>query len=90
VLGVLSDIELATGQSYLNSGDGIFLYTDGVTEVFGAAEEIFGEERLKALVQEHWAKGPQAVVATIQQAVRDFSATALPSDDFTLLVLRRV
>lgn len=90
VLGVLSDIELGTGQSYLNSGDGIFLYTDGVTEVFGAADEMFGEERLKALVQEHWAEGPQAVVAIIQQAVRDFSATALPSDDFTLLVLRRV
>jgi serine phosphatase RsbU (regulator of sigma subunit)/putative methionine-R-sulfoxide reductase with GAF domain len=90
VLGVLSDIELGTGQDYLNSGDGIFLYTDGVTEVFGATEEMFGEERLKALVQEHWAEGPSAVVAAIQQAVRDFSATTLPSDDFTLLVLRRV
>jgi serine phosphatase RsbU (regulator of sigma subunit) len=90
VLGVLPDIELDTGQVHLSSGDGILFYTDGVTEVFGAAEEIFGEERLKALVQEHWAQGPQAVVTAIQQAIRDFSATALPSDDFTLLVLRRV
>ena len=78
------------GQSHLNPGDGVVFYTDGVTEVFNASDEIFGAERLEIILQDNWSTGPQALVTKIHQAVSDFNATALPADDFTLLVIRRL
>jgi phosphoserine phosphatase RsbU/P len=89
VLGVQLNIEPEVDQRFLAPGDGLVFYTDGVTEVFDASAAAFGEERLNALLQEHWAQGPQTIVEKIREAVNAFSATAQPTDDFTLLVIRR-
>jgi len=89
VLGITAEIESELGQSQLGPGDGLVYYTDGVTEVFNAEADIFGLARLKHLVREYWPAGPQALLTAIRQAVHDFSATTLPSDDFTLVILRR-
>jgi serine phosphatase RsbU (regulator of sigma subunit)/putative methionine-R-sulfoxide reductase with GAF domain len=89
VLGIQLHLEPQIDQRYLSSGDGVVFYTDGVTEVFDASAALFGEERLKLILEENWAQGPQAVVEKVREAVNAFSATALPTDDFTLLVLRR-
>lgn len=89
VLGVQLKIEPEVDQRRLASGDGVVFYTDGVTEVFDASDAAFGEERLKAILQESWAEGPQIIVEKIREAVNAFSATAQPTDDFTLLVIRK-
>jgi serine phosphatase RsbU (regulator of sigma subunit) len=89
VLGVQPEIEPEVEQRYLGSGDGIVFYTDGVTEVFDVSAALFGEERLKTILQEYWQQGPQVLLDKVREAVNAFSATAVPSDDFTLLVLRR-
>ncbi|RME76610.1 MAG: GAF domain-containing protein [Chloroflexi bacterium] len=89
VLGVKPDIEPQKGRTRLLPGDGVVFYTDGVTEVFNDAADIFGEARLRDVIQAGWDNGPQALVDRIQAAVNRFSATALPHDDFTLLILRR-
>jgi sigma-B regulation protein RsbU (phosphoserine phosphatase) len=89
VLGVQPDIQPTVEQRYLNAGDGLVFYTDGVTEVFDVSAALFGEERLKLILQEYWSEGPQILVDKVREAVNAFSATAMPSDDFTLLVLRR-
>ncbi len=89
VLGVQPEIEPGVDQRYLAPGDGVVFYTDGVTEVFDSFAALFGEERLKFILQENWAQGPEAVVEKVREAVNAFSATAQPTDDFTLLVIRR-
>ena len=89
VLGVKPEIESEIGYSQLEPGDGVVFYTDGVTEVFNAAADIFGQDRLKHILQTHWGEGPHALVAKIRQAVNDFSASPVPHDDFTLLILQR-
>ncbi len=89
VLGVQPEIEPEVDQRYLGPGDGVVFYTDGVTEVFDAASTSFGEERLKQILADYWGKDPQTIVEKVREAVNAFSATAQPTDDFTLLVLRR-
>ena len=37
----------------LETGDVFVLFTDGITEAMNAAEDLFGEDRLGALVEEH-------------------------------------
>jgi sigma-B regulation protein RsbU (phosphoserine phosphatase) len=89
VLGVQPDIEPQLGRAHLHPGDGVVFYTDGVTEVFDSESSIFGEERLREILQQTWDDGPKIVVDNVRQAVNRFSATALPNDDFTLLIFRR-
>jgi serine phosphatase RsbU (regulator of sigma subunit) len=89
VLGVRPDIKPELGRSRLNPGDGLAFYTDGVIEVFDDAGDIFGEDRLTDLLRTHWSRSPEILVDLIRQAANDFSATAVPFDDFTLLILRR-
>jgi serine phosphatase RsbU (regulator of sigma subunit) len=89
VLGIQSPLKAEVDQRYLTQGDGVVFYTDGVTEVFDASAALFGEERLRLILQENWEQGPEAVVEKVRESVNAFSATAQPTDDFTLLVLRR-
>lgn len=89
VLGVKAEIEPEIGRRQLEPGDGVVFYTDGVTEVFNASADIFGEEGLRQILRLHWGDGPHALVDQIRQAVSEFSATTAPYDDFTLVILQR-
>lgn len=73
----------------LRDGDTLVFYTDGVVEAHNSAGELFGFERLLALVE---AQPPgasaQAVREAIVRAVNEFSAGTPAHDDITLLVVR--
>jgi sigma-B regulation protein RsbU (phosphoserine phosphatase) len=47
VVGIMDGTQYTTRTLTLNPGDGLFLYTDGVTEAMNAAGEIFSTDRLK-------------------------------------------
>lgn len=71
----------------LAPGDRLFLYTDGVTEAFSTTRELFGEDRLEAMLRlgadlplEDW-------MGSVLEAVDLFAAGAEPSDDITCLAL---
>jgi len=84
VLGILPDATYATGAVNLAPGDCLVLYTDGITEAVNAADEEFGEERLKALLDGHSA-GAAERRAHIVAAVSQFS-NGIFHDDVTTLV----
>ncbi len=46
VLGAMDIVKYREGQFACSPGDGLLLYTDGVSEASNAAEELFGEDRL--------------------------------------------
>lgn len=88
VLGVLEDVYLEQRQHQLEPGAGLVFYTDGVTEIFSADGEMFGQERLVELVARQWAQPAEALVQTISQTALGFSDPKLIADDFTLLLVR--
>ncbi|HPG32197.1 MAG TPA: PP2C family protein-serine/threonine phosphatase, partial [bacterium] len=51
VLGMLEDIELFEHKRFLEYGDILFLYTDGVTECINENEDQFGEDRLHNFIK---------------------------------------
>jgi len=91
-VGILPCIEslVAHKNLHINSGDGLVLYTDGITEAMNAQGTLYGVERLCTLVSQYW----QAPAQQIQQAIiRDLKTYALGStyhDDLTLVVMKRV
>src|SRR5262249_41701928 len=50
ILGVSPTATYPTGRLTLAPGEGIYVFTDGVTEASNAADELFGEARLEGVL----------------------------------------
>jgi len=90
VLGVLEGARPEERVVSLEPGDHLILYTDGITEAFSPEGEIHGEERLRATVQTAAGSSAQAMLAGIDESVNAFVGDLAPSDDRTVMVLRRL
>ncbi len=69
-------------------GDIFLFYTDGVTEAEGEGEEQFGLERLSDVICKNHQQEPEQLIATITDAVRNFTGEASFRDDFTCIVVK--
>jgi len=73
----------------LQSGDLLVCYTDGITEPENEYGEMFGEERLIDLVARNAAQDDAAIIASVMEAVRQWTGKPELSDDMTLLLARK-
>jgi phosphoserine phosphatase RsbU/P len=90
ILGVRPDAVYATGRLSLAPGDCVYLFTDGVTEAADPHDELFSEQRLESVLRAGAGVSAADIVKSVAEAVRDFVGTALPSDDITMLAVRRL
>jgi serine phosphatase RsbU (regulator of sigma subunit) len=88
-LGIVEEARYGNSELVLHQGDGMFLYTDGVTEAQSVDQSFYGVERLETLLQELVASSPADCVGRVVEAVGRFAAGAAPADDLTVLALRR-
>ena len=71
----------------LKPGDGVFQYTDGVTEATSIDEDLFGEERLLGTLNEAKSAAPEIVLPLMRKHVTEFVNGAPQHDDITMLGL---
>jgi len=75
----------------LEIGDGIVLYTDGITEAHNTQDEMYGIERLCQIVSKMWAMSNST---DIQKAIitdmRSYIGEQQIVDDITLVVVKRI
>jgi len=91
ILGVRPDAVYATAQTSLAPGESIYVFTDGVTEAANLEGELFAEARLESVLRAgSGCASAAAIVQSVGEAVRGFVGTALPSDDITMLTVRRL
>jgi serine phosphatase RsbU (regulator of sigma subunit) len=88
-LGVIPEASFEQRTIELGSGDLLVLYTDGLTDTVDAQENDFGLDRVKRVVLEHRHGPADEIVAALEQAMDDYTGSALPFDDTALLVIRR-
>ncbi len=89
-LGVYENMNLEDHRLTLDPTDVLLFYTDGVTESFSPTGEAFGEERLKTLLAENCGMPLNELVEKLENSLVEWREDAMPSDDTTLLVLRRL
>jgi sigma-B regulation protein RsbU (phosphoserine phosphatase) len=89
VLGAFKDIPLEERQIEVAPGDLLIFYTDGVTEAMNATSQMFGEERLRAIVRANAGASAEQVCQAVLQALDNFIKDTPPSDDITLLIVKR-
>ena len=87
-LGATENVAYEARTVDLQAGDTLLLYTDGVNEAMNADRELFGDERLEALLQRTAGQPAAAVVTAIREAVRSFAGDQSQHDDVTMVVVR--
>ena len=87
-LGV-DDVNPVVGQqAALEPGDGVLLYTDGVTDAFNPDDEAFGLDRLKEVVRAEHDRSPAEICDAVRRAATDFMRDRAQFDDITLVALK--
>jgi serine phosphatase RsbU (regulator of sigma subunit) len=89
-LGVLEGMPMGERAVSLEPGDCVVFYTDGITEAFSPQGDVYGEDRLRMIIQSADCASAQAMLDTVDDSVIAFVGDNPPSDDMTLMVLRRL
>jgi sigma-B regulation protein RsbU (phosphoserine phosphatase) len=89
-LGVVTGEPVNQCTIKFESGDSLFLYTDGLTESFNIDGVFFGEDRLLEAIKCTTCYSASELLDVVEKALLDFVQDMPPADDLTMLVLRRM
>ncbi|QVL57883.1 MAG: SpoIIE family protein phosphatase [Simkaniaceae bacterium] len=87
-LGVVPFDHVETGQTELESGDLLILFTDGIVEAHNDSMELLGEKRLITSLQKKKEWKPQKIVDEIIEEVALFAEGSPQFDDLSLVVMK--
>lgn len=90
-VGMFRDERYESELLQLAPGDGLFLYTDGLSEARDHVEAEYGCERVARLIAGHCAQDPRALVSRCLADLSDFRGpSAERTDDLSVMALRRL
>jgi sigma-B regulation protein RsbU (phosphoserine phosphatase) len=89
-LGMLPQFTYEQELIPLENGSVFVAYSDGVTEAMNAQEEMFGEERVAAIVDQFRNAPAAEIIDRLVAAVKHHAAAVPQSDDITVIVVRRI
>ena len=87
VLAGMEGMRYKCGETRLEVGDKIFQYTDGVTEATNARNELYGMDRLTAILGGNSALPPAELLPVVKKDIDRFVGEAPQFDDITMLCL---
>lgn len=86
-LGAMDDRPYRAYTRTIEHGDELLLYTDGVTEAWSSAGEIYGEDRLLDFLGKHCDSHPTDLVDVLKDELMSFEKGIDQADDITMLAL---
>jgi serine phosphatase RsbU (regulator of sigma subunit) len=89
VLGVMDGVEWEAVTMPVEPGDILVIYSDGVSDALSEADEFFGEERLRDVVEQHRSASARQMLDAIVETQRGFVGRGPWFDDATLMILKR-
>ncbi len=86
-LGVFEEQTFTEWSFELHPGDKLFVYTDGVPEATNAEEELFGNERMIAALNQDPKAPPERILKNVRTSVDEFVKDTEQFDDLTMLCI---
>ena len=86
----MANAKYANCEHPLKPDDSILLFTDGIYEVFDAADQEFGPEKVAAFLKNNHALPLDALLDGLLAAARSHSATKTFDDDVCLIAMEAV
>jgi serine phosphatase RsbU (regulator of sigma subunit)/pSer/pThr/pTyr-binding forkhead associated (FHA) protein len=90
VMGLFPSVYYEVRETKLEPGDLLALYSDGVTEATTAGGVEFGEEGLAQFLAERKSETCSQIVSSLADHVRRWRGSSSFTDDFTIVLVRRV
>jgi sigma-B regulation protein RsbU (phosphoserine phosphatase) len=87
-LGMFPNVKYEEFTLSTQPGDSLIFFSDGITDAQNAAEEMFGDERLKAIVKKNAQKSASKIADAVLSEVGKFQGERERFDDETLVVLK--
>lgn len=87
VVGLMRDCAYEQGEAWLEPGDMLVIYTDGISEAMNQNLEEWGEQRLITAIQNTDGVMARDKIAEIVKAADAFANGAPQHDDMTLMIL---
>ena len=89
VVGFMPGSDIGTTTIELQPGDALVLYSDGVSEAYNAADQMFEESGLLECLKQAGGQSAGEMAATVMKAVHRFAGDHPQSDDITIVTVRR-
>ncbi|GMR23264.1 MAG: hypothetical protein BMS9Abin37_1678 [Acidobacteriota bacterium] len=86
--GELFERVLREDSVEFTSGDVFLFFTDGVSEAMNTRDELFGEERIRAIMEENTDIEMDELREKIVDEVFDFAGGAVQHDDMTMVLVK--
>ncbi len=87
-VGAFEGVRYQGNAIRLEPGDGLMLYTDGVTEAMNARDEQFSDRRLEGFLRSAGPSTSEDLTRRLLAEVRRFADGAPQSDDITIVTLQ--
>ena len=88
IAGAVSNISYKQEKLSLQSGDLLFMFTDGVSEAMDMDSNLYGDRRGTDCLIDMNGNDPRVAVDSIFASVKNFAGGARQSDDITMLAMR--
>jgi sigma-B regulation protein RsbU (phosphoserine phosphatase) len=88
-LGIFDPVNYIDEKISFELGDALVLYTDGVTETSSESGELFGNKHMLKTLSDHMHETPTKIISALVEVLDQFKGDNPPSDDVTLLVVKR-
>ncbi len=87
-LGMWADKSYEAGSLFLQPGDWLVIFTDGVVEAVNARDEEYGEQRLLNVLQAGAAATPDELLRRIMSDLDVFVGATAQHDDVTCMLVK--
>jgi sigma-B regulation protein RsbU (phosphoserine phosphatase) len=88
ILGIKKEMLFEEKQFHLETGDILFLYTDGIIEAQNDNNELFGLTRLCDVLHSCRENSPRSMIDTVLQKVFAYTGKLSMEDDVTMVVMK--
>jgi sigma-B regulation protein RsbU (phosphoserine phosphatase) len=86
-VGIMPDTSYESVSLKYDSGDRLFLYSDGITECESPSGEMFGIERLRLFIEENRHLTISEVIQKLDDRIRSWRVVKDFEDDISMLIL---
>ncbi|GBD90469.1 phosphoserine phosphatase RsbU [bacterium BMS3Abin04] len=88
-LGTMKTFPYRIEESFLENGDTILLYSDGLPELVNEKEEMYGYDRIKKELNSVGEKEPEEIIDYLGNTALRWTNGKAPDDDLTFVVIKK-
>lgn len=87
-LSTIENVYYKKHSLHLKHNDALFLYTDGVTEVYNNDREFYGEDNLQKILNQNQDKELNILIDSIEKDIHEFRGNQEQFDDETMFIIK--